>query len=139
MDTWVLEAAKLQLIIIFFVWFVFLKQLSIYCTTMQKATLTVWLMLQVEGTGYDFFPTVLDHSVVDEWYKTGDQESFHYARRLIKEEGLLCGEQMHYDYSIRVFYSPLLELLIRSVELNTVKYCHHLDIMASLCACLSHI
>ncbi|XP_065907311.1 cystathionine beta-synthase-like [Dysidea avara] len=45
----------------------------------------------VEGTGYDFIPTVLDRSVVDEWYKTGDQESFHYARRLIKEEGLLCG------------------------------------------------
>ena len=46
----------------------------------------------MEGTGYDFIPTVFDRSVVDEWYKSGDEESFHYARRLIKEEGLLCGE-----------------------------------------------
>ena len=53
--------------------------------------------LQVEGTGYDFIPTVLDRSVVDEWYKTGDEESFHYARRLIKEEGLLCGQSLVYS------------------------------------------
>ena len=48
--------------------------------------------LQVEGIGYDFIPTVLDRSVVDKWYKCADKESFLYARRLIKEEGLLCGE-----------------------------------------------
>lgn len=46
---------------------------------------------QVEGIGYDFIPTVLDRSVVDKWYKCEDGESFTYARRLIKEEGLLCG------------------------------------------------
>ena len=46
---------------------------------------------QVEGIGYDFIPTVLDRSVVDKWYKSDDAESFHYARMLIKEEGLLCG------------------------------------------------
>ncbi|XP_022791558.1 cystathionine beta-synthase-like [Stylophora pistillata] len=45
----------------------------------------------VEGIGKDFFPTVLDRSVVDKWYKVGDKEAFTFARRLIKEEGLLCG------------------------------------------------
>nr|QHX41453.1 cystathionine beta-synthase-like protein [Halisarca dujardinii] len=45
----------------------------------------------VEGTGYDFIPTVLDRSVVDKWCKSGDAETFKYARMLIKEEGLLCG------------------------------------------------
>ncbi|KIW28107.1 cystathionine beta-synthase [Cladophialophora immunda] len=46
---------------------------------------------KVEGIGYDFIPDVLDQSVVDKWYKTDDRDSFHYARRLIAEEGLLVG------------------------------------------------
>ncbi len=45
----------------------------------------------VEGIGYDFFPDVLDNNLVDEYVKTTDEESFQMARRLIKEEGLLCG------------------------------------------------
>ena len=46
---------------------------------------------KVEGIGYDFFPDVLDVSIVDQWVKTVDQSSFLLARRLIREEGLLCG------------------------------------------------
>ena len=45
----------------------------------------------VEGNGYDFFPDVLDNDLVDEYVKTEDEESFIMARRLIKEEGFLCG------------------------------------------------
>ncbi|MBC8344958.1 MAG: pyridoxal-phosphate dependent enzyme [Candidatus Marinimicrobia bacterium] len=45
----------------------------------------------VEGIGYDFFPDVLDNSLVDQYVKINDQNSFDVARRLIKEEGLLCG------------------------------------------------
>ena len=41
--------------------------------------------------GYDFIPTTLDLSVVDAWVKSEDLESFQMARRLIREEGLLCG------------------------------------------------
>ena len=46
---------------------------------------------QIEGIGYDFIPRVLDRSLTDEWMKIGDEDSFYYARRLIKEEGFLCG------------------------------------------------
>jgi cystathionine beta-synthase len=46
---------------------------------------------KVEGIGYDFIPDVLDRSLVDEWIKTEDAPSFQMARRLIRQEGLLCG------------------------------------------------
>lgn len=46
---------------------------------------------KVEGIGYDFIPDVLDQKAVDVWYKTDDRTSFEFARRLIREEGLLVG------------------------------------------------
>ena len=46
---------------------------------------------QVEGIGYDFFPNVLDNSLINQYIKSGDKDAFLMARRLIKEEGLLCG------------------------------------------------
>jgi cystathionine beta-synthase len=45
----------------------------------------------VEGIGYDFIPDVLDRNLVDQWVKTEDRESFVMSRRIIREEGLLCG------------------------------------------------
>ncbi|CBQ73187.1 related to CYS4-cystathionine beta-synthase [Sporisorium reilianum SRZ2] len=46
---------------------------------------------KVEGIGYDFDPNTLDKKVIDEWYKTEDEQSFVYARRLIRDEGILAG------------------------------------------------
>jgi cystathionine beta-synthase len=46
---------------------------------------------KVEGIGYDFIPEVLEQKIVDKWYKTDDRTAFQYARRLIAEEGILCG------------------------------------------------
>ena len=46
---------------------------------------------KVEGTGYDFIPQVLDRTVIDQWVKVGDEDSLPMARRLIREEGILCG------------------------------------------------
>ena len=46
---------------------------------------------KVEGIGYDFFPDVLDNSLVDKYIKVNDENSFDMARQLIKKEGLLCG------------------------------------------------
>ena len=46
---------------------------------------------KVEGIGYDFFPDVLDNSLIDKYVKVNDEDSFDIARQLIKKEGLLCG------------------------------------------------
>lgn len=46
---------------------------------------------KIEGIGYDFDPKSLDKGQVSIWLKTRDDESFDYARKLIRDEGLLCG------------------------------------------------
>lgn len=46
---------------------------------------------RVEGIGYDFFPEVLDNTLIDSYVKTNDINSFRMARRLIHDEGLLVG------------------------------------------------
>lgn len=45
----------------------------------------------IEGIGYDFFPAVLNNTLVDDYVKTNDKESFAIARQLIQKEGLLVG------------------------------------------------
>ncbi|KAL0869106.1 hypothetical protein ABMA27_007410 [Loxostege sticticalis] len=46
---------------------------------------------EVEGIGYDFLPKSLDRSVIDRWVKSDDVGALRMARRLIRDEGLLCG------------------------------------------------
>ena len=53
--------------------------------------LSLSLSFSLFSIRYDFVPTVLDRSLVDRWYKSSDNISLKCARKLIKDEGMLCG------------------------------------------------
>ena len=46
---------------------------------------------RIQGVGAGFIPDVLDLSLVDRVEQAGNDEAIDYARRLAREEGLLCG------------------------------------------------
>ncbi len=46
---------------------------------------------RIQGVGAGFVPDVLDLSLVDRIELAGNDEAIDYARRLAREEGLLCG------------------------------------------------
>jgi cysteine synthase A len=46
---------------------------------------------KIQGIGAGFVPDVLDRSIIDEVMTVTDDESFEMARRIAKEEGIICG------------------------------------------------
>jgi cysteine synthase len=46
---------------------------------------------KIQGIGAGFIPAILDVSIIDEVATVTDDESFETARRIAKEEGIICG------------------------------------------------
>jgi len=45
----------------------------------------------IQGIGAGFIPSILDVSLIDEVEQVDDEDAKEYARRLAKEEGIICG------------------------------------------------
>lgn len=45
----------------------------------------------IQGIGAGFIPEVLDLSVIDRVERVGNEEAMEFARRMAREEGILCG------------------------------------------------
>ena len=46
---------------------------------------------EIQGIGAGFIPDILNRGVIDEVIRVSNEQAFHMARRLIREEGLLVG------------------------------------------------
>jgi cysteine synthase A len=46
---------------------------------------------KIQGIGAGFVPSIVDTKLIDEIIQVTNDEAFAMAKRLIKEEGILCG------------------------------------------------
>ncbi len=64
---------------------------SLYYDMVKTGRLTQAHPYKVEGIGEDFMPSTMDLKILDEIIRVTDKECFDVARRLAREEGILCG------------------------------------------------
>lgn len=71
----------------------------------------------VEGIGEDFWPTTFTRDIIDQWYTIDDQESFYWANRLVRTEGILAGGSCGTALAAAVKYAKTLDADKRVVVL----------------------
>ena len=52
---------------------------------------TIYMPFKVEGVGRDVLPPNCDLKIMDDWVKFTDKDAFDIGRRLMRQEGIMCG------------------------------------------------
>jgi cystathionine beta-synthase len=63
----------------------------------------------LEGIGEDFLPENVQFDVIDKFLMVGDEESFHFTRKLLKEEGVYTGGSAAGSVMAAIRYAKELE------------------------------
>lgn len=64
---------------------------SLYYDYFHTGQLTPAFPYVVEGIGEDFMPSTIDWQYIDDVVRVNDRECMHMTRRVVREEGILCG------------------------------------------------
>jgi len=64
---------------------------SVFYDYFHRKTMCAPHTYKVEGIGEDYLVKAIDFDVIDDIVRVTDEESFAAARRMVREEGILCG------------------------------------------------
>ena len=76
----------------------------VLATTSFQLFLVFQFFFTTSKSFYNSEPILIDRSVIDKWYKSNDKDSLTMAKKMMREEGLLCG-------TLKFFY-----VLLRSYQ-----------------------
>lgn len=64
---------------------------SIFYDYFHTGKITASQPYLIEGLGDEFLIKCVEFDLIDDMYRVSDKESFHHARKLVKEEGIMAG------------------------------------------------
>ncbi|MEE2961270.1 MAG: cystathionine beta-synthase [Myxococcota bacterium] len=88
---------------------------SLYYDYFKTGKLTEASPYKVEGIGEDFLPSTINFEFIDDVIRVTDKECFIMARRLVREEGIMCGQSCGASIAGAVKYAEMHDKHVRII------------------------